>query len=115
MLGYKQQERENNMTKKEQRRSWRGAVVLTLGLFVLCGLAGKVEAGATPPPPEREGLVAPAYEVALQTWYSYPKAKRGRYCDKRKPKRIVKRNHAGATAQGKRELRTAYRIILRDC
>ena len=91
------------------------SIAILVGFLLLLGLAGRVEAGATPPPPEREGVVSPAYEVAIQTWYTYPKAKRGRYCDTKNVKRIVKHNHKGATPKGKRELRKAYRVLLKDC
>ncbi len=82
-----------------------------LGLVLLCGVAGKAEANT----PEAEGLVAPAWEATIQAWYEYPKAKRGRYCDHRNAKKIVRKNHRGATPKGKRELRKAYRVLLKDC
>ncbi len=88
-----------------------GAWATALGLVLLCGVAGKAEANT----PEAEGLVAPAWEATIQAWYEYPKAKRERYCDHRNPRRIVRHNHKGATPKGKRELRAAYRVLLKDC
>lgn len=98
-----EREREN----MEKVSAWS----IALGLVVLCGLAGSAEART----PEAEGVVAPAWEVAIQTWYTYPQAKRERYCDHRKVRKIVRKNHRGATPKGKRELRKAYRVLLKDC
>lgn len=83
------------------------SLALALGLFLLCGIAGAVEADAKPKPL--------AIEVVSQTWYSLPQAKQERYCDKRNAKRIVKRHHKGLTTEGKRDLRRAYRAWLRGC
>ena len=83
------------------------SLALALGLLLLCGVAGAVEADAAPKPL--------ALEVVSQTWHDLPQAKQERYCDKRNVKRIVKRHHSGATTEGKRELRKAYRAWLRDC
>ena len=83
------------------------SLALALGLFILCGVAGAVEAEAKPKPL--------ALEVVSQTWHDLPQAKKERYCDTRNAKRIVKRHHSNATPKGKRELRKAYRAWLRDC
>lgn len=83
------------------------SLALILGLLLLCGVAGAVEAEAKPKPL--------ALEVVSQTWYSLPQAKQARYCDTRNVKRIVKRHHSGVTTEGKRDLRRAYRAWLRDC
>ena len=85
------------------------SLALALGLFLLCGVAGAVEAEAKPKPKPL------ALEVVSQTWYSLPQAKQARYCDTRNVKRIVRVHHRGATTEGKRELRKAYRAWLRDC
>ena len=83
------------------------SLALALGLLLLCGVAGAVEAEAKPKPL--------ATEVVSQTWYSLPQAKQARYCDTRNVKRIVRVHHRGATTEGKRDLRRAYRAWLRDC
>ena len=88
---------------KDKATNWGLALMFVL----MCGIAGGVEAKAAPKPL--------AQEVVSQTWYSLPQAKQARYCDTRNVKRIVKRHHSGATAKGKRELRKAYRLWLRDC
>ena len=93
--------------KRDTMKDKATSLALALGLFLLCGIAGAVEADAKPKPL--------ALEVVSQTWYNLPQAKQERYCDKRNVKRIVKRHHKGLTAQGKRDLRRAYRAWLRDC
>ena len=93
--------------KRERMKDKATSLALILGLLLLCGVAGAVEADAAPKPQ--------ALEVVSQTWYSLPQAKQERYCDTRNVKRIVKRHHSGATPKGKRELRKAYRLWLRDC
>ena len=83
------------------------SLALALGLFLLCGTAGAVEADAKPNPL--------ALEVVSQTWYKLPQAKQQRYCDHREAKRIVKVHHKGLGRQEKKELRKAYRFFLQDC
>ena len=90
---------------KDKATNWGLALVFVL----VCGVAGAVEADAAPKPKPL------ALEVVSQTWYTLPQAKQARYCDTRNVKRIVRVHHRGATTEGKRDLRRAYRAWLRDC
>ena len=88
------------------------ATLVSVALLTGMGVVGSVEAHAQP---SGSGVDSVALEVVTQTWYSFPSATQQRYCDTRKPKRIVKVHHKGLGKQAKRELRKAYRIFLRDC
>ena len=91
-------------------KSKASATLVSAALLTGMGAVGSVEAHAS-----TSAVDSLALEVVSQTWYSLPQAKQERYCDTRKPKRIVKKHHKGLGKQAKRELRKAYRIFLRDC
>jgi len=88
------------------------AALVSIGLLTGMGAVGSTEAHAHPNGKRADSL---ALEVVSQTWYSLPQSTQERYCDTRKPKRIVRVHHKGLGKQSKRELRKAYRIFLRDC
>ena len=106
----------NTKTKRKTNtmnaKTKASATLVTLGLVTGMGVVGSVEAHAYP---NGTSVDSVALEVVSQTWYSLPSATQERYCDSRKPKRIVKVHHKGLGKQAKRELRKAYRIFLRDC
>ena len=81
------------------------SALLALGLFLLCGIAGAVEADAKINPM--------AKEVALQSWYNEPQKARGVYCDmpKKKVARILKNKY---NQKGK-AIKKAYIYILKGC
>lgn len=56
-----------------------------------------------------------ATEVASQTWWDIPQAKRMHYCDTQNAKAIVRKHNPEATPAGKKQLRKAYRYILSNC
>lgn len=85
------------------------ATLVSIGLLTGMGVVGSVEAHAS------TVVDSLALEVVSQTWYSLPSATQERYCDTRKPKRIVKVHHKGLAKKEKKELRKAYRFWMRDC
>lgn len=80
-------------------------LILALGFFLLCGIAGAVEADAKINPI--------AKEVALQTWYGESKKARGVYCDMPK-KKVAKLFKAKYNQKGK-AIKKAYIYILKGC
>ena len=88
------------------------ATLVSIGLLTGMGVVGSVEAHAYT---SGSGVNSLALEVVTQTWYSFPSTTQERYCDTRKPRRIVKVHHKGLAKQEKKELRKAYRFFLRDC
>ena len=99
-------------TEAMNAKSKASATLVSIGLLTGVGAVGSVEAHAYP---NGSGVDTLALEVVSQTWYSLPKSTQQRYCDTRKPKRIVKVHHKGLGKQSKRKLRKAYRIFLKDC